>query len=62
MRALKYGAAALACVISLSALALPAPFYLWQSKLNGSLVCAQNSPGWNWTRFSGPYPNARCGR
>ncbi|WP_256079401.1 hypothetical protein [Massilia sp. YIM B04103] len=62
MRALKYGVAALACAVSLAALAAPAPFYLWQSNLNGSLTCAQTSPGWNWTRFSGPYSNAACRR
>lgn len=40
--------------------AAPAPWYLWQSKLNGSLVCLQTSPGTGWTLVKGPFKNNHC--
>lgn len=44
------------------ALAAPAPWYVWRSKLNGGEVCAQTSPGAGWERSRGPFRDARCTR
>lgn len=47
-----------------SALAAPAHWHKWRSKLNGKLVCAQTSPGDGWEKdtSSGPYRDGRCKR
>lgn len=47
-------------LISLAAWAKPAAWYWWTSKLNGSWVCQQTSPGHGWYRAGGPYRNGRC--
>ncbi|MCF7200730.1 hypothetical protein [Pseudomonas oligotrophica] len=33
------------------ALAGPAPYYQWQSKLDGTVICRQTSPGDGWQRL-----------
>lgn len=53
-------AALLSSLLALSALAAPAPWFLWESQLNGRRVCAQASPGPGWTRLTGPFRDARC--
>ncbi|ABE49901.1 conserved hypothetical protein [Methylobacillus flagellatus KT] len=40
--------------------AAPAPWYLWQSKLDGQLVCLQTSPGPGWTLAKGPFKDNDC--
>jgi hypothetical protein len=45
--------------VSVVALANAAPWYQWNSNLNGKIFCAQTSPGEAWTRDSGPYKDAR---
>ncbi len=42
------------------ALAAPAPYYQWRSKLNGAFACSQTPLGAGWEKFSGPYRDARC--
>ncbi|MCD5362843.1 MULTISPECIES: hypothetical protein [Chromobacterium] len=42
-------------------LAAPAPWYLWQSKVDGKLACSQFSLGPGWVQFSNqPYKDAGC--
>lgn len=53
-------AALLLCTWSAIAIAQPAPWYKWKSKLNGKITCTQTSPGDGWTKDSGPYKDARC--
>jgi hypothetical protein len=48
------------CLVSLPALAAPAPWFKWKSQLDGKIACLQVSPGAGWQRESGPYPDARC--
>jgi hypothetical protein len=43
-----------------AALAAPAPYFQWRSKLNGALACSQTPLGPGWERFAGPYRDARC--
>lgn len=57
MRPLLLLSTLLAC---LSAFAAPMPFYLWQSRLDGHLICHQTSPGEGWSRLSGPFSDAGC--
>ncbi|MGF6692620.1 hypothetical protein M2318_002692 [Metapseudomonas resinovorans] len=40
--------------------AAPAPFFIWQSKLDGALTCAQTTPGEGWLRLGGPFRDAGC--
>nr|WP_295507026.1 hypothetical protein [Accumulibacter sp.] len=40
--------------------AAPAPWYLWRSKTDGQVFCAQTSPGGGWQKAAGPYRDARC--
>lgn len=42
------------------ALAAPAPWYWWRSKVDGVRICAQNSPGSGWERDSGAYAGPGC--
>ncbi|CAM5258322.1 hypothetical protein GNE00_06910 [Pseudomonas sp. JL972] len=32
--------------------AAPAPYYQWQSKLDGTVICRQTSPGEGWQRLN----------
>ena len=38
----------------------PAPWYKWQSKVDGKVFCAQSSPGGGWQRLTGSYQDLRC--
>lgn len=48
---------ALACSL---ALAKPAPWFKWRSKLDGTLACSQTPLGQGWEQASGPYRDSRC--
>nr|WP_314875910.1 hypothetical protein [uncultured Pseudomonas sp.] len=37
-----------------------APWWRWESQVDGRLVCSQWSPGQGWKRFAGPFNNAGC--
>ncbi|WP_288378201.1 hypothetical protein [uncultured Massilia sp.] len=43
-----------------AALAGPAPYYQWRSKLNGTMACSQTPLGAGWEKTAGPYRDARC--
>jgi hypothetical protein len=50
-------------VLCLPALAAPAAWHKWRSKLNGAETCAQTAPGPGWELadgVNGPYRDARC--
>ncbi|MCY1289271.1 hypothetical protein D9M68_1009960 [compost metagenome] len=47
-------------ILSAPGFAAPAPFFIWQSKLDGGLTCAQTSPGEGWLRLGGPFRDAGC--
>jgi len=52
---------ALAGVVLLTqAHAAAAPWFRWESQVDGHLVCSQWSPGEGWKRFAGPFNNAAC--
>jgi hypothetical protein len=49
----------LAC-LSGAALAGPAPWFTWRSKVDGKQVCAQTSLGPGWEKAAGPYQDSHC--
>lgn len=55
-----YVAAALCGLLVLGAVAAPAHWYLWRSKLDGKTFCHQISPGEGWERVDGPFRDLRC--
>ncbi len=52
--------AALAGALAAGALAGPAPWYRWRSKLDGKTACAQTSLGAGWERAAGPFRDSDC--
>lgn len=52
--------AAVLLAASTAALAAPAPWYKWRSKVDGTLSCAQSTLGFGWELDSGPYKDSRC--
>jgi len=51
---------AIGLFVSFTALAAPAAWYKWKSKLNGEVWCTQTRPGDGWVQSSGPYKDANC--
>lgn len=49
----------LAGTVLASAVAAPAAWYKWRSKLNGTVICAQVMQG-EWERTDGPFKDAQC--
>lgn len=49
-------------LLAVPALAGPAPWYVWRSKLDGKELCAQASPGPGWVQQGGPFIDADCRR
>lgn len=49
----------LACMC-VAALAGPAPWYKWRSKVDGKQFCAQTSLGHGWEKASGPFKDSHC--
>jgi len=63
MKCVKLGTlvAMLVLAFTSSTVAAPAPFYKWQSKLNGYIACGQTSLGSGWILFSKTrYKDAGC--
>ncbi|HAT34008.1 MAG TPA: hypothetical protein DCW29_25140 [Janthinobacterium sp.] len=52
--------AALLVLCAGGALAGPAPWYQWASKIDATLVCRQTSPGPGWEKAYGPYRDSHC--
>ncbi|WP_019340946.1 hypothetical protein [Stutzerimonas stutzeri] len=52
---------ALIVCLPLSATAGPAPYYRWQSKADGTVICRQTSPGHGWELLDGqPFRDLNC--
>ena len=43
---------AFSLLLPIAASAAPAPYYQWQSKLDGTIICRQTSPGEGWQRLN----------
>ncbi|WP_084404012.1 hypothetical protein [Marinobacterium litorale] len=55
--------AIVACLLTLwvvQAFAKPAPWYWWESRVDGHKLCRQFDPGEGWRRAGGPYRDAQC--
>ena len=46
------------CLLATSTFAAPAPYFIWQG--TDKTLCAQTSPGYGWTRMSGPFVRSDC--
>ena len=59
---LRSARAALAAALLLcgAALAAPALWYYWRSKIDGTRICAQTSPGPGWEQDSAPFEGPGC--
>ncbi|MCB4795369.1 hypothetical protein LGR51_12755 [Pseudomonas sp. NP21570] len=52
---------ALSLFLPIAASAAPAPYYQWQSKLDGTIICRQTSPGEGWEKLDGrPFRDLNC--
>ncbi|WP_317203027.1 hypothetical protein [Janthinobacterium sp.] len=54
------GACIVLGVICGAALAEPAPWYLWRSKVENSYACRQLMPETGWMRVAGPFKDSHC--
>lgn len=43
-----------------TAVAAPAPWFLWRSALGDHDICAQFSPGDGWVAVKGPFADSGC--
>lgn len=60
---IRVAVAILACLLTIwaiQAFAKPAPWYLWESRVDGHRLCRQFDPGDGWSRVSGPYKDVQC--
>lgn len=46
--------------MTLNAVARPAAWYWWSSRLGGQRICAQTAPAKGWLRAGGPFADSRC--
>ncbi|MCE3261281.1 MAG: hypothetical protein K0R43_360 [Pseudoduganella sp.] len=51
---------AVATLATGAALARPAWWYLYQSRLDGQRACSQTPLGEGWTQIAGPFKDAHC--
>lgn len=56
----KLAIATLFACFGAAALAGPAPWYKWRSKVDGKQFCAQTSLGPGWEKASGPFKDSHC--
>lgn len=43
-----------------AAVAAPASWFQWRSKLDGKLACSQTPLGAGWEKATGPYRDSHC--
>ena len=53
-------AATLLACISVAAVAGPAPWFKWRSKVDGKQFCSQTPLGQGWEKASGPFKDSHC--
>lgn len=51
----------LAC-LCVAALAGPAPWFKWRSKIDGKLSCSQTPLGPGWEKAHGPFKDSHCSK
>ncbi len=50
----------LLALIGSTALAGGAPWYKWQNRADGTILCAQTTPGETWFVIQGPFMESQC--
>jgi hypothetical protein len=56
----RIAAAVIVLAVCTAAIADPAPWFQWRSRVSGARVCAQNMPVQGWAKETGPYRDSRC--
>lgn len=56
------GAATLLACLCAAAVAGPAPWYKWRSKVDGKLVCSQTPLGQGWEKASPAFKDSHCSK
>lgn len=60
-RTMRAALLAISLTVPLLAAAGPAPYYQWQSKADGTVICRQTSPGHGWERLNDqPFRDLNC--
>jgi hypothetical protein len=59
---MKSGFAALVvlALFCIAAYASGAPWYKWKNRVDGTIICAQTTPGEAWFKYQGPFMESRC--
>jgi len=52
--------AAMAAITATCAVARPAWWYLYQSRIDGQRACSQTPLGEGWVKMAGPFKDAHC--
>lgn len=67
MSKLKYATFVSLLGLGFYAIAAAAPWYKWESLYDGTVICAQSSPGEGWQQgagrfnsYGGPFKDAKC--
>jgi hypothetical protein len=47
-------------LVCAAAFASGAPWFKWKNKFDGTILCAQISPGETWFVFQGPFMESQC--
>jgi hypothetical protein len=47
-------------LVAVAAYASGAPWFKWKNSVDGSIICAQVSPGKAWFKYQGPFMESRC--
>ncbi len=56
----RIAALVLLALVSVAAFASGAPWYKWKNRFDGTILCAQVSPGETWFVFQGPFMESQC--
>jgi hypothetical protein len=47
-------------LVCVAAFASGAPWYKWKNRYDGTILCAQTSPGETWYVIQGPFMESQC--
>lgn len=56
----RIASAILLALVCSAAFAAGAPWYKWQNRADGTILCAQTTPGETWYIVQGPFMESQC--
>lgn len=56
----KFAVLIVLALICVYAFASGAAWYKWKNKFDGTILCAQTSPGETWVVIQGPFTESQC--